>query len=264
MIKAFEEREGFNIIIMSPVAAGVGLTVVGANNVIHLERHWNPAKEAQATDRVYRIGQKKDVNVFVPLIHHPKFQSFDVNLHQLLTRKSLLKDAVVTPEQVMPTPGGFEECYWSPSRRITVDDVVKLSWQQFEALCSELFLREYHADSCWLTHSGGDYGADVVLIKGWEVTLVQCKHTRTNSYDGYRAVTEVHAAKVKYEAELNKKVIRLVFATNAVRLGTKSKRTAEQYSVEVCDGKGIGDLLKSHSVTFENVVERLEKTRLGV
>tara|TARA_R110000824_G_scaffold246390_1_gene435477 strand:- start:23 stop:2833 length:2811 start_codon:yes stop_codon:yes gene_type:complete len=48
LIEAFESKEGFNIIIMSPVAAGVGLTVVGANNVIHLERHWNPAKEAQA------------------------------------------------------------------------------------------------------------------------------------------------------------------------------------------------------------------------
>jgi len=59
IIQEFEDQVGFRIIVMSPVAAGVGLTVVGANNVIHLERHWNPAKEAQATDRVYRIGRKK-------------------------------------------------------------------------------------------------------------------------------------------------------------------------------------------------------------
>ena len=59
IIEQFESQPGFGIIIMSPLAAGVGLTVVEANNVIHLERSWNPAKEAQASDRVYRIGQKK-------------------------------------------------------------------------------------------------------------------------------------------------------------------------------------------------------------
>ena len=66
IIDRFQDQEGFGVIVMSPVAAGVGLTIVGANNVIHLERHWNPAKEAQATDRVYRIGQERDVNVYLP------------------------------------------------------------------------------------------------------------------------------------------------------------------------------------------------------
>ncbi|MBO0919791.1 SWF/SNF helicase family protein [Cellulomonas sp. zg-ZUI222] len=56
-IRAFEAVPGFNVIVMSPLAVGVGLTVVGANHAIHLERHWNPAKEAQATDRIHRIGQ---------------------------------------------------------------------------------------------------------------------------------------------------------------------------------------------------------------
>ncbi len=65
-IKTFENHDGFNVIIMSPLAVGVGLTVVGANHAIHLERHWNPAKEAQATDRIYRIGQKRDVHVHYP------------------------------------------------------------------------------------------------------------------------------------------------------------------------------------------------------
>ena len=100
MIEDFESVSGFNIIIMSPVAAGVGLTVVGANHVIHLERHWNPAKEAQATDRVYRIGQKKDVHIHLPAVLHPEFDSFDVHLHRLLNGKLMLKDAVVTPDIV--------------------------------------------------------------------------------------------------------------------------------------------------------------------
>ena len=57
MIETFQRADGFRICILSPLAAGVGLTITAANHVIHLERHWNPAKEAQATDRVYRIGQ---------------------------------------------------------------------------------------------------------------------------------------------------------------------------------------------------------------
>ena len=100
MITDFESEEGFNVIIMSPVAAGVGLTVVGANHVVHLERHWNPAKEAQATDRVYRIGQKKPVFIHLPCLLHPDYDSFDVNLDRLLAKKTMLRDAVVTPETV--------------------------------------------------------------------------------------------------------------------------------------------------------------------
>lgn len=100
LITAFEAKPGFNLIIMSPVAAGVGLTVVGANHVVHLERHWNPAKEAQASDRVYRIGQKKEVHIHLPAVLHPQYDSFDVHLDRLLRGKLMLKDAVVTPEAV--------------------------------------------------------------------------------------------------------------------------------------------------------------------
>lgn len=100
LITQFEAASGFNILIMSPVAAGVGLTVVGANHVVHLERHWNPAKEAQASDRVYRIGQKKPVTIHLPAVLHPDFDAFDVHLDRLLRGKLMLKDAVVTPESV--------------------------------------------------------------------------------------------------------------------------------------------------------------------
>jgi SNF2 family DNA or RNA helicase len=95
ILAEFELKKGFNIVIMSPVAAGVGLTVVGANNVIHLERHWNPAKEAQATDRVYRIGQTKEVNVYMPIAGHPSVRTFDQQLAKLLQKKTNLSEAVV-------------------------------------------------------------------------------------------------------------------------------------------------------------------------
>lgn len=100
LITKFEAQSGFGIIIMSPVAAGVGLTVVGANHVVHIERHWNPAKEAQASDRIYRIGQEKDVFIHYPAVMHPDFDSFDVHLDNLLRGKLMLRDAVVTTDAV--------------------------------------------------------------------------------------------------------------------------------------------------------------------
>jgi len=100
LIAVFEAKPGFNLLIMSPVAAGVGLTVIGANHVVHLERHWNPAKEAQASDRTYRIGQTRDVHIHLPAVKHPDHDSFDVHLDRLLRGKLMLKDAVVTPEAV--------------------------------------------------------------------------------------------------------------------------------------------------------------------
>ena len=96
MIKKFSEKPGFGIIILSPLAAGVGLNVTAANHVFHLERHWNPAKEAQANDRVYRIGQEKEVSIYYPISKHPKHESFDIKLDKLLSRKTFTKDALIT------------------------------------------------------------------------------------------------------------------------------------------------------------------------
>lgn len=75
--------------LLSPKAGGVGLMLTAANHVIHLSRWWNPAVEDQCTDRVYRIGQTKTVQVHIPLAIHPRFaeHSFDRNLHALLERK---------------------------------------------------------------------------------------------------------------------------------------------------------------------------------
>jgi SNF2 family DNA or RNA helicase len=87
----------FDIMLLSPKAGGVGLTLTAANNVIHLSRWWNPAVEDQCTDRVYRIGQTQNVNVYYPLAVHPRIgdQSFDINLHGLLEQKRALSRSVL-------------------------------------------------------------------------------------------------------------------------------------------------------------------------
>ena len=52
-----------SIFILSLKAGGVGITLTKANHVFHFDRWWNPAVEDQATDRAFRIGQKKNVQV---------------------------------------------------------------------------------------------------------------------------------------------------------------------------------------------------------
>jgi SNF2 family DNA or RNA helicase len=89
-IEDFESSPGFNVLILSPRATSVGLNITAANHVIHFTRHWNPALESQATDRVYRIGQQNPVNVYLPITTHPYKRSFEEHLHGLLIRKQQL------------------------------------------------------------------------------------------------------------------------------------------------------------------------------
>lgn len=89
-IRTFQERPGFGVIILSPVAVGFGVNMQAANHVIHFTRTWNPAKEDQATDRAYRIGQMKDVYVYYPTVSAADFKTFDVKLDELLERKRAL------------------------------------------------------------------------------------------------------------------------------------------------------------------------------
>lgn len=63
MIDAFQNDFSKKIFILSLKAGGTGLNLTKANHVIHYDLWWNPAVKNQATDRAYRIGQHKNVNV---------------------------------------------------------------------------------------------------------------------------------------------------------------------------------------------------------
>ena len=63
MVARFQSGTGPQIFLLSLKAGGTGLTLTAANHVVHLDRWWNPAVEDQATDRAFRIGQKKNVEV---------------------------------------------------------------------------------------------------------------------------------------------------------------------------------------------------------
>ena len=63
MVKEFNGENYVPYMVLSVKAGGTGLNLTAANHVIHFDRWWNPAVENQATDRAFRIGQKKNVIV---------------------------------------------------------------------------------------------------------------------------------------------------------------------------------------------------------
>lgn len=89
----------FQVLVLSPRAAGTGLTLTAATHVIHLSRWWNPAVEEQCNDRVHRIGQTKDVTIHIPMAIHDQYgqDSFDCHLHSLMNRKRRLASAALWP-----------------------------------------------------------------------------------------------------------------------------------------------------------------------
>lgn len=99
-VQAFNQTPGFGVMLLSPKAAGVGLTITSANHVVHYTRWWNPAVENQATDRAYRIGQTKDVFVYqIITTDKDNFPNGTVEelMHQLLEDKRELAENVIVP-----------------------------------------------------------------------------------------------------------------------------------------------------------------------
>jgi SNF2 family DNA or RNA helicase len=94
-----EEIERFNtsprpgIFILSLRTGAFGLTLTKANHVVHLDRWWNPAVEAQATDRVHRIGQKRTVVVHQLICRG----TLEDNISRMLSEKRFLAETVVAP-----------------------------------------------------------------------------------------------------------------------------------------------------------------------
>src|SRR5207249_1266662 len=63
IVRRFQEDETVPFFVLSLKVGGTGLNLTAASHVIHFDRWWNPAVEAQATDRAFRIGQKRNVLV---------------------------------------------------------------------------------------------------------------------------------------------------------------------------------------------------------
>lgn len=92
MVQRFQEdQQGAAIFILSLKAGGVGLNLTAANHVFHFDRWWNPAVENQATDRAFRIGQQKNVQVH-------KFicvGTLEERIDQMIEQKKELSESIV-------------------------------------------------------------------------------------------------------------------------------------------------------------------------
>jgi SNF2 family DNA or RNA helicase len=100
ILEEFKTKPGFNVLVLSPFVAGIGLTITEANHVIHYGRWWNAAVESQATDRTYRIGQTKDLFVHLPILHDPSGRvpvTFDQRLDALMESKHRLAQDFLRP-----------------------------------------------------------------------------------------------------------------------------------------------------------------------
>lgn len=91
MVQRFQNNRADNIFILSLKAAGTGLNLTAANHVIHYDLWWNPAVENQATDRAFRIGQKKNVMVHRFITK----DTFEEKIDAMIQKKKRLADISV-------------------------------------------------------------------------------------------------------------------------------------------------------------------------
>ncbi len=252
-IDLFQETSGFNVILMSPLAAGVGLNIVGANHVIHYMRHWNPAKEMQATDRVYRIGQTKDVFVHIPMAICDGFDSFDVVLDALLKNKMNLATAALFPtEQIEISTQEIDEKLFRKGRdhkpeSVSEKDVYEMEGHFFEAFVFALYTKMGY--DCTLTPNSGDKGVDVLARKENSNFAIQCK--RTTSSVNADAIREVVAGIPFYSQKDSKKYSPIVLTTGT--FNQDAKTLAECNHVELIDREKLMIRVRKYPICWSEI-----------
>lgn len=98
LVRQFQSKDGPGFFVISLKAGGSGLNLTAASHVVHFDRWWNPAVENQATDRAFRIGQKKNV-----LVH--KFVcrgTVEERIDQMIRDKSALAEQILGESENMP------------------------------------------------------------------------------------------------------------------------------------------------------------------
>ena len=92
MVRSFQEdSNGAPIFVLSLRAGGVGVNLTRANHVFHFDRWWNPAVENQATDRAFRIGQKRSVQVYKFVVSG----TLEEQIHKMIESKQDLAESIV-------------------------------------------------------------------------------------------------------------------------------------------------------------------------
>ncbi len=269
-IDRFQEEEGFNVIIMSPIAAGVGLNVTKANHIIHYTRHWNPAKEEQATDRAYRIGQQKDVFVYYPMAIFPddmkdekgnRMKSFDEILDTLLyNKKSLASNTLFPTEQAEITPDElfgniFGTKTESKPKVQAITDLDRLNPNLFEATIGALYNKQ--GFEVYLTPYSNDKGVDVVVLKNGENYLIQAKQTK--SLVGNEAIQEICTAKKYYEDRFKEQFKLLTITNNDY--SSSATILAKANDITLLNRGHLENLIANNDITIQDI-NKIESQRM--
>lgn len=267
VIRRFKESNGFNVIILSPEVAGIGLTLIEANHVIHYGRWWNPAKESQATDRVYRIGQSKDVHVYYLIARDPqnKFKTFDEKLDALIERRRQMAADFLLPMSSEEEMGKElyenifdEDISQQTERTILHDDVRKLTWDRFEALVA--LIEEKQGRKSILTPRSGDLGIDVISVEGNKLRLIQCKHTLWNSQIDADVIAEMINGFDNYRSSLLRDIAAQYTMTPVLITNGGCSRSAIQNAgangVQIVSGHNFRNIIENHVCTFAELENR--------
>ena len=261
-IDKFSAKVGFDVIILSPLAAGAGLNVVAANHVFHFTRAWNPAKEAQATDRAYRIGQEKDVIVYCPTIVDTVdslYSTFEQRLDQLLKEKAALASTTIDGDDLSQMLNGstgdvgFTEFMASggPStqtapRILNIEDIDQLDGNSFETFSALLFSKMGFIAQVTEKRQG-DGGIDLIAVNGGNGLLVQCKSSQSASI-GWDAIKEVVGGAMRYQSKMPSVKFKKVAITNQRFNSTAAEQAAFNH-VELIDRSQIETKLQQFRIT---------------
>ena len=257
-LKKFQELPGFGAIILSPAAVGFGVNIQAANHVIHYTRTWNPAKEDQATDRAYRIGQTKDVHVYYPTVRAHDFTTFDVKLDRLLEHKrELAKDMLNGTGEMsggefgpIDGPGGGQPL---GSERITIGHTFQLDGRGFEALLAVLYLKQGYRTH--LTPSSNDKGVDVLAFENGEKQgcMIQAKCSSIKGEQlGHQAIQEIVSGVAHYQKSFPITQFAKICFTNQY-FNDNAEHLARLNNVTLLDQGDLTKLLNTHSVTMWEV-----------
>ncbi|MFD1165401.1 SNF2-related protein [Sphingobacterium daejeonense] len=269
-IDRFQAEDGFNVIIMSPIAAGVGLNVTKANHIVHYTRHWNPAKEEQATDRAYRIGQQKDVFVYYPMAIFPddmkdeegnRLKSFDEILDTLLNNKKALASNTLFPtEQAELTPDElfgniFGTKTESKAKVQTITDIDRLNPNLFKATIAALYKKQ--GFEVYLTPYSNDKGVDVVVLKNGENYLIQAKQTK--SLVGNEAIQEICTAKNYYEDKFKEQFNLLTITNNDY--SSSATILAKSNNIKLLNRGHLEKMVNINDITIQDI-NKIESQRM--
>jgi hypothetical protein len=256
VLDEFRNAPGFGVLILSPFVAGIGLTIVEANHVIHYGRWWNPAVEAQATARVYRLRQKLPVKVYLPVLVDPKgviSKTFDELLHELMLRKEALAHDFLSPVPQedecaaelcadLLRDGAKAPIEEEPFDQRQLD---ALEPSDFEAAVGALLQAEGWRVT--LTARSNDGGADVIAIRENVAILVQAKHSSTGHALDDSALSDLLGAADIYRPRLRVSSLRLIVASNApTAAGTKS--AAGSYGIELLCGRTLAERIRASRI----------------